>query len=163
MQGFKPLYPLGGKAALAHVTTLFREAGAREVVVVSGHNGDAVDAAALAAGARPVRNACFAHGMFSSVQTGVAALRPGADAFFLLPVDIPLVRPATVRALLDTWGNAACTVAHSRFSGQTGSSAAAFLRPATGHCRLGGKRRTARPSGRLGGAPSRQRDRCRGH
>ncbi|MGE4298488.1 MAG: DVU_1551 family NTP transferase [Desulfovibrionaceae bacterium] len=132
MDGFKPLYPLGNGTVLGQAIALFQDAGVREVLVVSGHNGAAVDAAARAAGARPVRNHAFASGMFTSVQAGAAALRPDAAAFLLLPVDIPLVRPATVRALLAAWRGHARLVTHPTFRGTRGHPplVAALLREA---------------------------------
>jgi molybdenum cofactor cytidylyltransferase len=38
--------------------------------------------------------------MFSSVQAGISRLSPDYQAFFILPVDIPLVKPSTIRRLL---------------------------------------------------------------
>lgn len=44
--------------------------------------------------------------MFSSVQAGVEALVKGGfeGQFFVQPVDVPLVRPLTIRTLLDAAG-----------------------------------------------------------
>ncbi len=47
----------------------------------------------------PIFNPRFSEGMFSSVQAGAASLSSSSRAFFLLPADIPTVRPATVRLL----------------------------------------------------------------
>jgi putative nucleotidyltransferase with HDIG domain len=37
--------------------------------------------------------------MFSSVLSGISALSPGVEAFFILPADIPLVKPCTYAAI----------------------------------------------------------------
>lgn len=99
MGAVKPLLPLGRETALARAARLFRESGVHDVVVVTGHEAGAVEAEALAHGARPVRNENYRSGMFSSVLAGIAALPPQAEAFFILPVDVPLVRPAVLHAL----------------------------------------------------------------
>ena len=101
MGAFKPLLPLAGPSALERCVALFRAAGVGRVSVVCGHRGGETAAAARAAGAAAVPNPDFAQGMYSSVRAGVAALDPASEAFFVLPVDIPLVRPATVRRLLE--------------------------------------------------------------
>ncbi|MCB2184965.1 MAG: NTP transferase domain-containing protein [Deltaproteobacteria bacterium] len=103
---FKPLLELAGRPLLARAVEMFRAAGVRDLQVVTGHRGEEVAAAAAGLGIRAVANPAPERGMLSSVQTGLAALPPppeGPVAFFLLPVDIPLVRPATVRALWDAW------------------------------------------------------------
>lgn len=97
MGALKPLLALGGSTVLECAVACLREAGAVDVVVVTGREADAVAALARRAGARPVHNPHFEEGMFGSVVTGVAALGPEVDAFFVLPADTPLVRPATCR------------------------------------------------------------------
>ena len=37
--------------------------------------------------------------MFASIRAGLSALGPGSRAVFILPVDMPLVRPLTIMAL----------------------------------------------------------------
>jgi molybdenum cofactor cytidylyltransferase len=95
MGALKPLLDLEGRSVLARAVGAFTGAGVEDVVVVTGHRGAEVAAAASALGARPVANPHFEDGMFSSVQAGAAAV-PEGRRFFLLPVDCPLVRPETV-------------------------------------------------------------------
>jgi CTP:molybdopterin cytidylyltransferase MocA len=94
----KPLLTAGGSTLLAWAAGAFRAAGVDDVVVVTGHRGEDVGAAAAALGARSVHNPRYADGMFTSVQAGAAAVAAGRG-FFLLPVDCPLVRPETVGRL----------------------------------------------------------------
>lgn len=100
MGEFKPLLPLGGKSLLAHCAALFSASGLGQVVAVVGHRAEETAVAAESLGLRWVANPDFRSGMFSSVQCGVAALPGDIEAFFVLPVDIPLVRIATLQALL---------------------------------------------------------------
>ena len=99
MDGFKPLIRIGEKSFVEHAIALFRTAGIEEIVTVLGHRAPEVLPVVRAAASRWVINANYANGMYASIQTGVKTLTHPGDAFFLLPVDIPLVKPATVRQL----------------------------------------------------------------
>jgi CTP:molybdopterin cytidylyltransferase MocA len=46
-----------------------------------------------------MENARYSEGMMSSVQAGICSLSLNADGFFILPGDMPLVRPGTYRTL----------------------------------------------------------------
>ncbi|MBE0582869.1 MAG: NTP transferase domain-containing protein [Desulfofustis sp.] len=98
MGAFKPLLELGGKTMLAHGIDVFRGCGIKSILVVAGHRGEEVQTEAQRLGVRCCHNPDFARGILSSVQVAVGNL-PKLDGFFLLPVDIPLVRPVTVTAL----------------------------------------------------------------
>jgi CTP:molybdopterin cytidylyltransferase MocA/HD superfamily phosphodiesterase len=98
MGELKPLAELNGRTMLARAVETFASIGVEDVVVVTGHRGDDVAAAAEALGARPVPNPRFDDGMYTSVQAGAAAVGEGRR-FFLLPVDCPLVRPETAGRL----------------------------------------------------------------
>jgi putative nucleotidyltransferase with HDIG domain len=58
--------------------------------------------------------------MFSSVQAGVRRLQPSHRAFFVLPVDIPLVRPATIQRLLETAAGNPDNIIYPIFAGRRG-------------------------------------------
>jgi CTP:molybdopterin cytidylyltransferase MocA/HD superfamily phosphohydrolase YqeK len=98
MGELKPLADLHGRTLLARTVGVFTSLGIGDVVVVTGHRGQEVAAAAESLGARPVPNLRFAEGMYTSVQAGAAAVGEGRR-FFLLPVDCPLVRPETTGRL----------------------------------------------------------------
>jgi CTP:molybdopterin cytidylyltransferase MocA len=102
----KPLVALGGASLLERVAGLFSAMGVTDVIAVAGCRDQETAAEAerlsgLGMPLRCVRNERFAEGMFSSVAAGLAALPSGCDAFFVLPVDIPLVRRQTLRWLLE--------------------------------------------------------------
>lgn len=98
-EGFKPLLPVGGRSALARAIALFRSAGVAEIAVVVGHRADELAPVVRREGAACVVNPRYAEGMYTSAVAGIGALDPEIDACFLLPVDVPLVRPSTVRRL----------------------------------------------------------------
>ncbi|MBP7737685.1 MAG: nucleotidyltransferase family protein [Spirochaetes bacterium] len=98
---FKPLLKLGDRTVVERAVASHLDAGMRDVRVVVGYRADDVIDAVRHLGVRIVRNRNFDQGMFSSVQAGTATLEPGVQAFFIMPVDIPLVDPATIRAILE--------------------------------------------------------------
>ncbi len=103
MGAHKPLLPLGERTVLATTIRTLADGGVRDVVVVTGHRAEAVAAEAHACGARVAHNPRFEDGMYTSVQAGARALEPDAQAFLLLPCDIPAVGAATVHMLVAAW------------------------------------------------------------
>lgn len=116
MGDFKPLMDLGGMTVLERCVRMFRGAGVKRVLAVTGHRAPEVRAEAGRLGVPTIHNEEYEKGMFSSVRTAVSAMS-GHDAFFLLPVDIPLVRPSTVTALLDEYDG---RIAFPVFEGERG-------------------------------------------
>jgi CTP:molybdopterin cytidylyltransferase MocA len=101
--GFKPLLPLGDKTVLEHCLHHFKARGLRDIVVVLGHRAEELSPLVKASGAKTVLNPDYDQGMFSSVQVGVASLPTSSQAFFVLPVDIPLVRYLTIDCLVQAF------------------------------------------------------------
>lgn len=95
----KPLLPLGTSTILGEAIRGLREGGVDGIVVVLGPSPEAYLPLLKASGVRPVVNPRPGEGMLSSVLVGIGALPAGTEAFFLLPADMPLVRPATIRLL----------------------------------------------------------------
>lgn len=120
MGRFKPLLPLPGGTVLSRCVRLFRECGVTPVAVVTGRRADDVAACVLENGGVAIHNPAFERGMYSSVLAGVRSLPPDTDGFFLLPADIPLVRPQTVRRLLDAFARETPSVLYPRFLGERG-------------------------------------------
>ncbi len=120
MERFKPLLPLGPSTILEEVIARFHRAGVSDVRVVTGDRASEVRSLVERAGARPVFNPHFETGMFSSILAGIRTLEEHVAAFLLLPVDIPLVKPRTVRTLLDAFHPAAPRILYPRFDGERG-------------------------------------------
>jgi putative nucleotidyltransferase with HDIG domain len=118
----KALMQIARKTALEVIVTRMRAAGVASITVVTGCNEEAVSREAMRLGCETAFNPAYRSGMFGSVITGVKALKDGYDAFFLLPVDIPLVKPATYRALIDAFdeGYGAPEVVYPAFMGERG-------------------------------------------
>lgn len=102
--------PSQGTSALESICSLYAFC-AVPVLIVCGHKGDAVAAEAQRLGLPWVMNPQPAEGMFSSVRVGMTAVAqhfPQCTHCFVHPVDIPLVRPMTVQAVLAAAHKAAC-------------------------------------------------------
>jgi CTP:molybdopterin cytidylyltransferase MocA len=119
----KALLPLGGDTFVTRVCRTLLEAGVDDVVVVAGAEHEAIAAAVGSAGlqARVVENPRPAEGQLSSVLAGLAvADRPGVDAVLVHLVDAPLVRPDTVRAVLDAFFTTHAPVVRPEVGGRHG-------------------------------------------
>ncbi len=103
MGAFKPLMPIGNTTAIENIIRVFRLAGIGNISVITGFRAQDVSSALKHQDVRLVLNEFYANGMLSSIKTGIINLQPGSEAFFILPTDIPLVRLATVNALIEAW------------------------------------------------------------
>lgn len=100
----KLILPLGGETVIEKVVGLFRLAGINEIVVVLGHGAETVVPHLAKKGAKWVINDDYLSGMFSSVRKGAAAIAGKCRGFFILPADMPLVKPDTLKILMDAFG-----------------------------------------------------------
>ena len=120
MGALKPTLKLGDKTVLERAIGLFRDSGIKDVIVVVGHGASQTIPIVHECGAQAVMNKQFDRGMFSSVQEGVRALSPDSRAFFMLPVDIPLVRPQTIKDLLGSYYSGMGKIVFPAFLGKRG-------------------------------------------
>lgn len=109
MGAFKPLLPIGSKPLLQRTVDSLCCSGIRRIVVVAGRQAEDVEALLVPQGITVVRNAHFAQStMLQSVQLGLKALKD-TEYCFVLPGDMPMIAPHTLRLLLEgaMAGNAA--------------------------------------------------------
>ena len=91
---------------LTCIVRTFLAAGVDDVVVVLGHEAEAIAASLAASGlpARFVLNREYDRGQLSSLVAGLGVVdRPGVAAVLVTLVDVPLVSEATVRAVLERY------------------------------------------------------------
>lgn len=91
---------------LARIIRTFQAAQVDDVVVVLGHEAEAILKSVEQSGLSPrfVVNEQFESGQLSSVLAGLRAIdRPGVNAMLMTLVDVPLVSTATVRAVLQRY------------------------------------------------------------
>ena len=120
MGAFKPLLPFGDGTLIAHVAANLRAAGMSRIHVVTGFQDGALAPELAHLGVIRTHNSDYASGMFSSVRQGVASLPPEVDAFLLAPVDMPLIRPATIARLLRAAAAHSSAVVYPSFAGDRG-------------------------------------------
>jgi putative nucleotidyltransferase with HDIG domain len=120
MGRFKPLLPLGPAPIIRRVLNLFQIAGVKDILVVVGHRAAHVRQAVEAENICCVENPDYDRGMFTSVRAGIRALSERCRAFFIHPVDIPLVRPQTAQQLMAAFKEASANILYPTFSGRRG-------------------------------------------
>ena len=100
MHEFKPLLPLGEKTIIECVIYNLRQAGAGEIVVVTGYKSELLQQYLEPLKVHTIKNLRFAETkMFESICLGIKALKEPYDSLFLTPGDIPLVSPETLKKM----------------------------------------------------------------
>lgn len=101
MGEFKLTLPWRGTTVIGQVISTLGEVGLREIVAVTGHRADEVEAALADQTARCVFNPHYAAGeMLSSIQTGLAALQKDSAAALVCLGDQPQMEVTTLKVLL---------------------------------------------------------------
>ena len=106
MKAFKPLLPFGkdeDETVLEYTVETFLKAGIKNILVVLGYQGDRIEPLLKRDNISYVYNENYDQGMYSSIVAGVKALPRENKGFFLLPVDIPLVKSSTVEKLVEVF------------------------------------------------------------
>ena len=119
MGQLKPLLTIGGETIADRLISTFLTGGA-EVYLVVGHRGDEIKSGIKSRAVTIVNNPDYASGMFSSVQAGVCALKPGYEALFVMPVDMPLVNPLTIQTLTTQYNSRPGKIIYPVFRGKRG-------------------------------------------
>jgi molybdenum cofactor cytidylyltransferase len=91
----RPLVRIAAEAALA--------SQAAPVIVVTGHQADAVQEALQGLEVTFVHNPDFAEGLSTSVRSGIAALPASADAAVICLGDMPLVNAGLIDRLIEAF------------------------------------------------------------
>jgi molybdenum cofactor cytidylyltransferase len=103
----KATLPAGdGQTFLTRIVRTFHDAGVDDVIVVVGHDADAIAASFSDSGlpARFVVNREYDRGQLSSLLAGLNAIdRPGVSAVLVTLVDVPLVSAPTVRTVIESY------------------------------------------------------------
>ncbi len=120
MERFKPLLPLEEVTVLERVIRLYRSAGIENIFCIVGHRADELIPLVRKLEVHPIRNKAYTQGMFSSVLAGIDRLPPDINAFFLHPVDLPLVRRSTLGRLLGVFEKTPQTILYPLFCGKRG-------------------------------------------
>ena len=96
----KPLIRLQGVPLINRQLIALSGAGVDEVVVVTGHARDAIEAQVQSFPVTLAHNADYAQGRQGSVRVGLAALSGNFDAVFIVLADQPLIGSADLTELM---------------------------------------------------------------
>jgi molybdenum cofactor cytidylyltransferase len=120
MKRLKPLLPLEGQTVIERVVGLFRQIGITDIRAVLGHDAERLIPVLDRQGVAHVLNTDYRSGMFSSIQAGARSLGEGCGAFFLLPADMPFVRPETLQQLVSAVRETEKIACRPRYQGRRG-------------------------------------------
>jgi molybdenum cofactor cytidylyltransferase len=113
-----------GRAFIARIVRTLLTAGLTDVLVVTGSQHDAIDAALSADDLRDcvrlVRNADPLRGQLSSIWTALDACPPHTDGLLMTLVDVPMITSATVRAVVNAWRHTRAPVVRPIVDGRRG-------------------------------------------
>lgn len=120
MSDFKPLLKFGGKTALGHIIDTFHKADVMDIIVVTGHNSEKIQNSHGELRVNFVYNDNFSKGMYTSIVKGVVNLDEGIGGFFIMPVDIPLVKDRTIIEIKEAFKRSEKGIIHPVFNGKRG-------------------------------------------
>lgn len=121
--GTKQLETIGGKPLAQHAIDALAEAGVDELLVITGHDADAVEAAlALPDVGRFVRNAAYHDGQATSLAAAFHDASEGSEASVVLMADQPGITAGDVRALVARFLSTRKQIVRLRFADGPGPS-----------------------------------------
>ena len=115
----KPLLPWRGTTLVEHQIRALFNAGVSEVVVVVGHEADAVSAQVAGTGARCMVNPDYLQGKTTSIKAGLKAISGDADAILLLAVDQPRTE-FIIAAVVEAHATGDSLITSPRYEGHGG-------------------------------------------
>jgi CTP:molybdopterin cytidylyltransferase MocA len=113
----------GGETFLARIVSSLRTGGVDDVVVVAGYHHAEISRAAmrLTMPVRVLSNPAPERGQLSSLLVALAAVdHPGVRAMAVTLVDLPLLTPATVRAVLEGYRRTGAPIVRPARNGRHG-------------------------------------------
>ena len=117
MHEFKPMICLSGGTFIDSIIGSFRKAGVSEIMVVTGYKAQLLEKHLAPMNVLTCENRDYASTrMFDSVLQGIREMPHYYDALFIIPGDVPLVRPATLLEMMRAGGEAVRPL----YKGQTG-------------------------------------------
>jgi molybdenum cofactor cytidylyltransferase len=99
MGKFKPLLTIGEETIVDRIISIFLQNDV-ETYLITGWNGSELKTGVKHGNVIILENPDFKKGMFSTLKIGVSHLKTSYQGFFVLPVDVPLVRSSTIKQLL---------------------------------------------------------------
>ncbi len=106
MGDYKPLMDVDGRSMIGRVIDMMRNAGARTIVVVTGHRREELEEHLKKEQVEFVFNPDYATTQqLESLKLGLHALMGRCEQIMISPADVPLVSPKTVKTLMNLEGD----------------------------------------------------------
>ncbi|ARE86858.1 Molybdenum cofactor cytidylyltransferase [Clostridium formicaceticum] len=116
MKIFKPLLKIGKKTAVEMAVTSMQQAGIQEILVVTGYQWERIADTLDTTSIQLLVNEQYMKGMYSSIVKGVTNLSEKIKAFFLLPVDIPLIKSRTLQEIMTCYDETQAGIVYPVFN-----------------------------------------------
>lgn len=120
MNDFKPLLPLGKTSALQRLIETYKTHGLNHIYVVVGHRHKEIEEVLKNENVTLIYNESYDQGMFSSIQKGLSAIDEHLRAFYMNPVDIPLITVHSLERLFEAYVREKKGVIYPSFLGHKG-------------------------------------------
>ncbi|MEM7117698.1 MAG: selenium cofactor biosynthesis protein YqeC [Chloroflexota bacterium] len=121
-QATKQLLPWGETTVLGQTICNVQQTAVTDMVVISGHEADKIEAVTAEARVRTVYNPDYATGeMLSSLKTAVRHLPDNCDAILVMLADQPMVLPETLNQLLDAFAQTPADLMAPTYQGKRGN------------------------------------------
>lgn len=118
----KQLLPWGDTTVLGQVLRNLKETAVHDILVISGHEAEKIEAIAAAEGVSAIRNPHYAFGeMLSSLQTAVMQLPSHIDAVLVMLADQPQVTPDIIDQLLVAYWQGQDKIVAPVYAGKRGN------------------------------------------
>ncbi|MCC7021403.1 MAG: nucleotidyltransferase family protein [Thermomicrobiales bacterium] len=117
----KQLLPLAGEPLIRQTLRRILASSLDDLVVVVGHEAEAIAATLRDFPVRIVYNPDAAQGQSTSVLAGLGALPAGAEAALFLLGDQPGIDPAVIDALIAAWRESRAPIVAPRYTGGIGN------------------------------------------
>jgi molybdenum cofactor cytidylyltransferase len=120
MVDFKPLLKFGAETVLDLVISLLSGTGISDIRVVVGYRARDIAPILERRNIKWITNEKYRDGMMSSVKAGIETIDSSRDAFFVMPVDIPLIRRPTILEMIRAFQESGKLICYPSFLGKRG-------------------------------------------
>ncbi len=120
MGDFKPLLKFGEYTAIEMLINTFKASGIDNIIVVVGHRGNEIVERLKNLKVKWIENESYSKGMYTSVIKGLDLLEEENQGFFMIPVDIPLIKKSTIEILKEQYLKKNKGIIYPSFNGKLG-------------------------------------------
>lgn len=120
MGHLKPLLKFGDRTALETLAETFIQSDIDDIIVVVGFNAEKIIESSGDLHVKWVINRDYDSGMYSSIKEAIKAMEKDAEGFFLIPVDVPIIKKCTVESLKREFAKGEKGIIYPTFDGKRG-------------------------------------------